>query len=166
MENVKKGMFYMCEGYILSLIISILLGILNLTGNGESIGKLLENNLIPMTIYVLFIAPILEEMIFRYLMYSLILRRVMKLQFWYAAGITSIIFGIMHYPIVTIIITTALSLLLCYICDKEQTVIYCMFFHFGFNLYSYSGGDILLTVLVTLIFINSQIKPLKKTENK
>lgn len=84
--------------------------------------------LLPSTVIL---APILEELVFRGLVFTR-LRRVMP--FLPAAILSSALFGIMHGTLIWFLYTFLLAMLMAWTLEKTETLLTPMLVHFGFNL--------------------------------
>lgn len=84
--------------------------------------------LLPSTVIL---APILEELVFRGLVFTR-LRRVMP--FFPAALLSSALFGIMHGTLIWFLYTFLLAMLMAWTLEKTGTLLTPMLVHFGFNL--------------------------------
>lgn len=91
----------------------------------------------PLWLQILDIAvftPVIEEIFFRGLIFSR-LRRAMP--FWWAAAVSSVIFGAMHGHVISLVYATLLGLLMAMLFERTGTLISTVFFHFAFNMTSF-----------------------------
>lgn len=89
-----------------------------------------EGNRIVEFIAVAVIAPIAEEITFRAFAFGMIRK---KTPFWFAALVSSVIFGIAHMNPISFVYTTLLGFLLAYLYEKTGSIIVPILLHFGFN---------------------------------
>ena len=85
----------------------------------------------PMELFLAFIAlslitPVIEETIFRGILFKGLRRR---LPFWVSAVVTSIVFAVAHMQWNVAIDTFALSLILCYLVENSGSIIPSIFLH-------------------------------------
>lgn len=76
------------------------------------------------------IAPLLEELIFRWLIYGLLRKR---LNFWVSALISSALFGFYHLNLVQGIYAFMVGMLFCYLNEKFQNITSTMVCHMAAN---------------------------------
>ena len=86
---------------------------------------------VTLLLYVLILAPIIEEALFRYLIFNII-RKFLKDR--WAIIIQAVLFGLYHGNIVQIIYAFLLGLLLGWIRAKTEHLLYCLIFHCLFNI--------------------------------
>ena len=105
-------------------------------------------------ITAVFMAPILEEVVFRGLIYT---RLKKGLPLIVAAILTSLVFGIMHGTIIWFFYTFVVSMVLIWIFEKFHSLTACILFHL---LYNFSGMILsivaeLMAVLILPLFVGS-----------
>lgn len=87
-----------------------------------------------MILAVCIVGPIVEELVFRGMIFGK-LRRAFS--FWPAAIISGIMFGVFHMNIMQGVYASVLGVLLAYVYEKTQTIFGSIFFHIVFNASSY-----------------------------
>ena len=135
-----KELWYGCKmigiGILLSAFAAVFLTIVNLGSNGETIDRAFSGDAW-MPFYILVLAPVLEEFLFRMFFFKVLLRKILGIDYLYAAGIVSVVFGLLHYPIPTIFLASLLSMILCNVYERTGTISASICLHFGFNLFSF-----------------------------
>ena len=146
---------------ILGLSISLFFNMLTI--NFQDKNPLINLNIILLISYVVIIAPIFEELLFRYIA----LREARKnYQDKTAIIIISLIFALMHTDIITIIYTFLLGIILSYIYIKYKNIIYPITLHISANLMSIFIKEFNLTALIiSIIFLVSTIIYIKKAKH-
>lgn len=115
--------------------------------------SMIDNSIMAWITAVL-MAPVLEEIVFRGLMYS---RLKKGLPVVAAVIITSLVFGIVHGAIIWAIYTFIFSLLLIWVFERFQSLTACILLHMAYNI---SGMGISLipedaSVIVIILFVIS-----------
>lgn len=136
MKKIYNVGYFIILGYGISFFISIVFTMLKIEGN-IIVEQYIEENALLIMLNVLILSPAIEELVFRGIIYKLIMRNLLKLCISISAIISSAIFGALHYFIPTIIVAIIFGMVQCYIYEKKNKIIYCMLIHFGFNLYSF-----------------------------
>lgn len=131
--SVKKCLIFIVAGILLSCFVTIFFTIFRFKGNGSAI-ELTYGDGLKLLIFSIVISPILEELFFRLFIYGKLLRKKIGMSALNATLVVSVIFGVLHFPISTMVITMLLSGILCYIYEKEGSVIYDIIFHMSYNL--------------------------------
>lgn len=125
-------------GMALNFVVMMLLGtiipeeILEQYGNVSD--NLLGNADVWMFFSVVIFAPVLEEVVFRGLIFSNLKK---KLPLWVALAIQAFLFGLMHGQIVWVIYATLLGVIMGLVFYKTGSLIAPILLHFGFNLISF-----------------------------
>lgn len=97
-------------------------------------GSLLYNTFTFISVVVL--APIFEELIFR----GIILQTLSKYNKMFAIVVTSLLFGLLHLNITQAIPAFFMSLILCYMCLKTDSLLVTILAHAGNNFFSSNVG--------------------------
>ncbi|MBP5262115.1 MAG: CPBP family intramembrane metalloprotease [Clostridiales bacterium] len=92
---------------------------------------MLRDTKYPVAVFILgsVFPAIAEELAFR----GVLFRYLRKHGFFYAALITSIIFGLCHMNLIQTVFTTVLGLVLCYVYERSGHIWTCMLLHFVHN---------------------------------
>ncbi|MBD0381118.1 CPBP family intramembrane glutamic endopeptidase [Paenibacillus sedimenti] len=83
-----------------------------------------------MPIYMLANAPIVEEVIFRKIIFHELDKRTPS---WFAAVVSSILFGMLHYSWIDFFMYFSIGLIFCYIFKKSQSITPTMIGHVALN---------------------------------
>ncbi|NMA25416.1 MAG: CPBP family intramembrane metalloprotease [Clostridiales bacterium] len=118
------------------LFISLIMGILPISKSvmdqySSASGLLFDGNIVISCFAALIVAPVAEEVIFRGVILSRLSRSMPAAV---AAGVSSVLFAVVHGNIVWMSYTFVLGLVLCYVCIKYRSVIASIVVHFIFNL--------------------------------
>ena len=118
------------------LFISLIMGILPIPKSvmdqySSASGLLFDGNIVISCFAALIVAPVAEEVIFRGVILSRLSRSMPAAV---AAGVSSVLFAVVHGNIVWMSYTFVLGLVLCYVCIKYRSVIASIVVHFIFNL--------------------------------
>lgn len=100
-------------------------------GYVDASSQIQGNGLLLDIAFMLIVAPITEEVLFRGLVYGNLARGVNK---YIAAVIAAVLFGAAHGQIVWIIYASVLGLVLVWVFDVYRSLIASVAFHFGFNI--------------------------------
>ncbi len=100
---------------------------------------LVEGALITIVISTMIVAPIVEEVIFRGLIYGRLCKAMPKV---WAMVLSSLIFGVAHGQIVWMIYAFVLGMVLCVVMEKTKSVMASILLHMSFNV----AGIVLPTV--------------------
>lgn len=137
-ENVLLGSaFFITLGAAVSMIISLILTLLHLSGNGAEINDLYNNDHVLMLVATVFVIPAIEELLFRFLLYKQLLRKLIKAGPYPGSLIAGIVFGLLHNPIPAMITGFITGTTLCLIYEKSGRLLYSICCHAGFNMMSY-----------------------------
>jgi membrane protease YdiL (CAAX protease family) len=125
-------------GLLVGLFIFFYLMVLTFGANDNELMKILRSSryaVFVVAIMATFSAPIVEEVVYRGVLYSA-LQRAVNIPF--AVVLTSFLFASVHYfqywgDVATIVNITVLSLLITLIRVKTNSILPCIFFHFVFN---------------------------------
>lgn len=122
-------------GAALNIFISLLLGMIPfpeswINSYQDSSSMLTEGNYFIAVIATAFIAPVVEELTFRVLIYTRLKRAMSSV---IAAVITSLIFGIVHGSIVWCMYAFVLSIVLIWIFERFDSVLANITVHIAFN---------------------------------
>lgn len=131
------ALLYVLAGFLLSVLTSLILTFFQLQSNDETIKGMLYQQNVWTLIVLIFLSPVIEEVIFRYIIFKVVLRNTLKLPLWVAAGISSLLFGMMHQPLEAALLATGFGLILCSVYEKTEKLRYSICIHFGFNLFSF-----------------------------
>ena len=124
-------------------------------------GSLLYNTFTFISVVVL--APIFEELIFR----GMILQTLSKYNKMFAIVVTSLLFGLLHLNITQAIPAFFMSLILCYMCLKTDSLLVTILAHAGNNflaLMSAYSNNIMITILVLSLVIYGLITVVLKSK--
>ena len=124
-------------------------------------GSLLYNTFIFISVVVL--APIFEELIFR----GMILQTLSKYNKMFAIVVTSLLFGLLHLNMTQAIPAFFMSLILCYMCLKTDSLLVTILAHAGNNflaLMSAYSNNIMITILVLSLVIYGLITVVLKSK--
>ena len=125
-------------------------------------GSLLYNTFTFISVVVL--APIFEELIFR----GMILQTLSKYNKMFAIVVTSLLFGLLHLNITQAIPAFFMSLILCYMCLKTDSLLVTILAHAGNNLLAlmsvYSDNFVLITVVIMAFVIYGLITIILKSK--
>lgn len=114
-------------------------------------------------ISVVILAPIFEELIFR----GMILQVLSKYNKVFAILVTSLLFGLLHLNMTQAVPAFFMSLILCYMCLKTDSILVTILAHAGNNflaLMSAYSNHILITVLVLALVIYGLITIILKSK--
>ena len=114
-------------------------------------------------ISVVILAPIFEELIFR----GMILQVLSKYNKVFAILVTSLLFGLLHLNMTQAVPAFFMSLILCYMCLKTDSLLVTILAHAGNNflaLMSAYSNHILITVLVLALVIYGLITIILKSK--
>ena len=154
--NLKKIILMVLLGIGISLFYNMLT-IKYQVNNIFNINKFI---LIP---YIVIIAPIYEELIFRYVSLRIAKDNYKKLT---AIIIISILFAIMHTDIFSIIYAFILGIILSYIYLKYKNIIYPIILHISANLMSIFITEFnLLALIISVIILLTTTIYIKKTSH-
>lgn len=129
--------FFLFAGAFLSFASSLLLNLGNFSGNGEAAKELALSQGAWASIKLLLLSPILEELLFRYVLFRDLLRNWMQCPFWISAVFSSLIFGILHKPFVAACLATVFGIVFCIVYERTGKLWYSICMHLGFNLFSF-----------------------------
>lgn len=154
--NLKKIILMVLLGIGISLFYNMLT-IKYQVNNIFNINKFI---LIP---YIVIIAPIYEELVFRYISLRIAKDNYKKLT---AIIIISILFAIMHTDIFSIIYAFILGIILSYIYLKYKNIIYPIILHISANLMSIFITEFnLLALIISVIILLTTTIYIKKTSH-
>ncbi len=108
-----------------------------LTDYAESAQSLVEGPLIWQILANVIMAPLVEEILFRGLVFG---RMRKAMSDWSALLFTSFFFGLMHGQVLWICYTTVVGLVLGYVAWKTDSIWTSIFMHFAFNLFGTTIG--------------------------
>lgn len=115
-------------------------------------------------ISVVILAPIFEELIFR----GTILQVLSKYNKVFAIFVTSLLFGLLHLNMTQAIPAFFMSLILCYMCLKTDSLLVTILAHAGNNLLAlmsvYSDNFVLITVVIMVFVIYGLITIILKSK--
>lgn len=114
-------------------------------------------------ISVVILAPIFEELIFR----GMILQVLSKYNKVFAILVTSLLFGLLHLNMTQAVPAFFMSLILCYMCLKTDSLLVTILAHAGNNflaLMSAYSNNIMITVLVLSLVIYGLITVVSKSK--
>lgn len=127
-------LLFILLGVLSSHGVSILVSFMDLDGiwgSYSSVERIVyESSVAWIIISTLVIAPLLEELIFRWLIFGLCRK---KLNFWISAAISSVLFGLYHMNLVQGIYAGIVGMLFCYINEKFQNITSTMVCHMSAN---------------------------------
>lgn len=146
---------------ILGLSISLFFNMLTINIQEEN--PLTNLNIILLISYVVIIAPIFEELLFRYIA----LKDARKnYQDKIAILIISIAFALMHTGIINIIYTFLLGIILSFIYIKYKNIIYPIILHASANLMSLLISEFnLVYLIISIVLLTSTIIYIKKAKH-
>ena len=137
-ENTLLGsVFFIICGAAVSALVSLLLTISDLAGNGENMAGLLDMKHITAVIIICVATPVFEELLFRFIIYRQILRKLVKADPCPASLMTGLIFGSLHSPVSAMVTGFAAGVILCCVYEKSGRLLYSICCHAGFNTMSY-----------------------------
>lgn len=133
----------------LSLYINLVVGFLQMFMENNTYQDLMDkitvgHSIWEMILWMGIVAPIAEEMIFRWLIY-LRLRDFMKIPA--AVLISSVIFGVYHGNIVQAIYAGIVGAAMAYILEMSGNIWSCVFIHMGANIFSVILSEVSLKLL-------------------
>lgn len=131
-----KSLICFWAGFLFSAVTVLIITFLNASGNGEYIEEGYRSKTILFLISVV-VSPLTEELVFRKLLFNFICEKKLRINFWLAAIVSSIIFGMFHQTAAAVITAVILGMILCGIYEKEQKIIFDIMLHAGFNLLSF-----------------------------
>lgn len=135
------GLFMAFGAQALAILIELnLLGIEPGSENTEQIFSLMEMTPIFVVIPAI-LAPILEEIVFRKIIFGTLYKRM---NFFLAAIISSLIFGIIHFDLTHLLIYTAMGFVFAFLYIKTKRIIVPIIVHMGMNtlpIIAYSIAD-------------------------
>lgn len=105
-------------------------------------------------IWAIFLAPILEELIFRKFLYNKLENKISRKK---AMILSSVIFGIIHIRFLPIILASIAGYQCCLIYDKYKTIVAAIIFHGTCNAIGLLNGNVLKVFYVANITLNSLI---------
>ena len=109
-------------------------------------------------------APIFEELIFR----GMILQVLSKYNKVFAILVTSLLFGLLHLNMTQAVPAFFMSLILCYMCLKTDSLLVTILAHAGNNLLAlmsvYSDNFVLITVVIMVFVIYGLITIILKSK--
>lgn len=115
-------------------------------------------------ISVVILAPIFEELIFR----GMILQVLSKYNKVFAILVTSLLFGLLHLNMTQAVPAFFMSLILCYMCLKTDSLLVTILAHAGNNLLAlmsvYSDNFVLITVVIMVFVIYGLITIILKSK--
>ena len=115
-------------------------------------------------ISVVILAPIFEELIFR----GMILQVLSKYNKVFAILVTSLLFGLLHLNMTQAVPAFFMSLILCYMCLKTDSLLVTILAHAGNNLLAlmsvYSDKYVLITVVIMVFVIYGLITIILKSK--
>ena len=115
-------------------------------------------------ISVVILAPIFEELIFR----GTILQVLSKYNKVFAILVTSLLFGLLHLNMTQAVPAFFMSLILCYMCLKTESLLVTILAHAGNNLLAlmsvYSDNFVLITVVIMAFVIYGLITIILKSK--
>lgn len=97
--------------------------------NTAQIMNIINNATVFLVIPAIF-APILEELVFRKIIFGSLYKRM---NFFWAAVLSSLAFGVIHLDLTHILIYTGMGLVFSYLYVKTQTIIVPILVHMGMN---------------------------------
>ncbi len=97
--------------------------------NTQQIMEMIQDAAVFLIIPAIF-APILEELIFRKIIFGSLYK---KMNFFWAAIISSFIFGVIHMDLTHLLVYTAMGLVFAYLYVKTKTIIIPIIVHMGMN---------------------------------
>ncbi|EUJ43210.1 CPBP family intramembrane glutamic endopeptidase [Paenilisteria rocourtiae] len=140
--SVGKSVAYAVLGFIallfgqsISVFIMGLFGITGVSPNTEMLGELARS--VPlMIVFTSILAPILEEIIFRKIIYGGLASRM---NIHVAAVISSVFFGLMHMDLTFLLVYVVIGLMLCYIYTKTKRIAVPIVAHMLMNVLAMVG---------------------------
>ena len=125
--SIGLGASYGLFGNLVVNLVSALTGVTS----GASAGPLLESSPGFWILVMVVIAPVLEELLFRKLLYGACRKR---LPAFAAALVTSVLFGVLHLDLLQGLYAFVFSLFLCMIAEETCNWYFCAAAHFAANL--------------------------------
>lgn len=129
-------------GIVVNFVLSALISVIPFTeammASYESKSSILMGGGVAMWIATVVAAPVVEEIVFRGLVYS---RLKSGMNRWVAAIITSMVFGAAHGTFIWAVYTFIFSMILIFILERSGSLLACILFHMAFNFVG-SSGDI------------------------
>lgn len=101
---------------------------------GSSITDHLLKNYPIMSINIVFIGPVIEEIIYRHLVFGYLSRKTNN--FWMAAILSSCLFSLAHFSVDRFIAYLGVGLIQCYVYKKSGNLFPCMVTHIALNFIS------------------------------
>ena len=102
-------------------------------------------------------APIVEEVVFRGLVYTRLCRGMKR---WIAAILSAVIFGLVHGTLLHLVYTVPMGLLLCFFYDKYRSLWAPIVLHMSFNLagtvleyYAWAPDSVYLVLIAIALFL-------------
>lgn len=137
--NFAKALSYALGTYFFSIVLSLItlfiLKKLGIKADDQDVIKLLKdadlNKFLLMIPVAVIFAPIVEEFVFRYLIFQKILKK--KSGIYLAAIVSSLLFALVHFNLKAAIPIAFIGLMNCYLIEKEGYW-YSVFNHMMFNL--------------------------------
>lgn len=180
-KNILKSLYlYFFSYFFIVLIINIYINLSNfipfihksynefINGIGGKIDNIQESK-IYIFLYICILAPLLEELIFRGILYNEIKKYYSEK---YTIFITSILFAMAHFNLIQSTYTFILGICLGYIIYKYKDIKITIFIHFlnnvqGFIKIGYIEFEkifFVISIIALLIFLSSKIYKIKKKE--
>ena len=164
--DIKMILPVIVMGCSLSLFVSSVLCILPLPENlvssySESSQGLLGENMVIRILSVMILAPVVEEIVFRGLIFSR-LKRGMKT--WIAIVISSVLFALMHGQLLWILYTFVIGFVFAVVVEQTKSLNASILCHMAFNSVSVLAGGISVTeteayimILVTFALVTASL---------
>lgn len=150
------GIFMAFFGQIIAANIEVyVFGIETSSENTENIMKITE--IAPLfTVITVLIAPILEEIVFRKIIFGALYKR---LNFFIAAIISAIVFGLVHLDPLHLLVYTAMGLVFAYLYVKTKRIIVPIIAHAGMN-----GIAVLINIFLTPEYLEELERKLEQMQ--
>lgn len=137
-KAIKYAAIFYCLNLVVSIIYVLILSLFFKSLSQQEVVTRLQNNdllytILTFPIAVIF-APILEEFVFRWFYFEKVMKG--RIGTYFAAIISSLMFGMMHFNLRAFIPITVLGLYNCYLIEKKGYW-YCVINHSVFNLITF-----------------------------
>ena len=142
-------------GFGLALLASFALALIPFPENwyaayDESMEIMLSGDPLYLAIATVFAAPIVEEVVFRGLVYTRLCRGMKR---WIAAFLSAVIFGLVHGTLLHLLYTVPMGLLLCLFYEKYRSLWAPIILHMSFNLAGTVIGYYSIDSYVTIVLM-------------
>lgn len=136
-KDMLSLLLFILIGFLLSALASLILTLFQMQSNGKMVEQTFQQQNFGNLMILLLLPPIIEELLFRHAFFQVVLKNILHLPFGIAAGVSSLLFGMMHQPIAAALLAMVFGIVLCIVYERSGKLRYSICMHLGFNLFSF-----------------------------